>query len=79
MATQVSWAAWNRRFEQWTLAQRRHVELQAQAQVLASIDPCLAAKATEVAALQWAVAQTAQQRMRMLMLRLLLNGPALSA
>ena len=76
MAAQVSWAAWNRRFEQWTLAQRRHVELQTHAQDLASIDPSLAAKATEVAALEWAVAQAAQRHMRMLMLRLRLNGPA---
>lgn len=70
MNQDLSWTAWNRRFEQWEAAKRKHADLKVQARLIATTNLRAAAIVTEAAALQWRLEQTAEKYLRVLMVAL---------
>lgn len=71
MDRELSWAAWNRLFDDWTKAERNHKDLHVYARIVAATNPRLAAATRDLAMIEGAVAVSAQCRMRQLMIVLL--------
>ena len=76
MSAAQDWADWNRQFEQWTAAIRRHDELKQYARAMAELDRGVAARLREAAAQQRTVVRTREKGMRALMVALLARGEA---